>query len=762
MTGNPPTLTFSDNLTPSVGRSTYTIKVSHVLPDGFPLDGEPPPAPATQEVQVTGLRLALGDNEVHGVYPPRGSNGPLHHLIPHIALERRIAPWETRLNWGEGDEVNKKRPWLAVLLFTAGEIVDDPLAAGLTTAGTVKDLLVDAQGLALPAFDPELDDHEKAQQVRTIRLTKDVFAAVMPKPEELAYLAHVRGPLPGKDDAVRRNVEYSFVAANRVPSATGGPYVAHLVSLEGHVARIKDPRTLTTDVRLLSLYSWTFTATPDGKAGFTALREGLTAPGDNGSRAMLLRMPQPSADRSDNYDEHILNYAEHIKYRLANGWAPLRHDSTVPGDFAWYRGPFTPYQITANTDDDKYGVADLSYKAAFALGRGLVLADQELSAAFASYLDRALTGLTEACRITAPLLDADALAAGDEERLRTQVAGLFQNASGEWQDAFASVVGGGEPGYRFADVLTAQPARALSEDDDPVAVIRAGDLAVATPPMTALMNVFLGREEVLDLIATRVLGDGTPATAIEPRITEWLHGLRRLEPVPFDHLVPHAAMLPPESLRLFRLDPGWVSALVDGAFSAAHRSPLDDKPLAALKKAYLELKFTTPVSGMLIRSQMVSAYPEMHISVSKAQADGSAETGGTVLRTAQLAPDVRLCLFDGLPKDVVLQEPMQGLHVGTRTRRGQTGDWVNLRSLVKIAAENLEVGTVIPDAWSRISYRSESGPGAYTLDINAVAQAAWAGLATKYKPQGATAMSPGQLALQLVQSPEKATMTILP
>ncbi|TMR42512.1 hypothetical protein [Actinomadura geliboluensis] len=798
-------LTFADNLAPSIGRGAYTITVAQTLPDDLPLDGEPPPVPVTQRIEVAGLRLHLGEQEVHGAYPPTGSGGPLDTVLPHIAFERRVLPWENRLDWKAGEEEDRKRPWLALLLFTRGEIVDDPEAAGLTTAGTAGELLVDAADVTVPEFSPRLTEDERAQPVRTIRVTRETFRAVAPRATEVAHLAHVRGTLPGEtgDDATRRAAEYSFITANRLPSRTGGPYVAHLVSLEGHTGRFADPSTLTRDIRLLSLYSWTFTSGPGGHASFSGLREQLLASAmptgatDN-SRRLLLRLPQPETTRTGEYTEHT-------RYRLANGFVPVAHDSGKPGDFAWYRGPLVPYEVTGPSPaDTEYGVDDLGYPAAHALGRGLVLADQDVAAALAAYLDRAHARLAEACRIIAPQIPAAAAegADGDGADLREAVVSLFGQAGDAWRAAFRSVVVDGEPAQYHAAVLAADasgaggPAGAGAARDEPgpgagteadlVAVLREGDLgSAAAPPMTGLMSAFLAADDsVLGDLAAQVTAPApAPAAAGEPdggdagaagstdpdesTIVQWLDRLRRLEQVPFDHLVPHAEMLPAESVRVFQVDSAWVDHLLNGVFAAAKRSRLDCEALEKLRDTYLQRTCGLPRSGILIRSQLVSAYPEMRVSVSAEQADGSAPAAGEVLRCDRIAPDVLLCLFDGLPARIVLHEPMQGLHIGFQRRKGAgvEGDWVSLRTLVDI--DDLKAGQALaPPVWVRVPYRSADGAGATVIDFNdgesALATAIAGALDGRFKPDGTTRLSPAQLALQMIQSPETAAMTVSP
>ncbi|QKG27262.1 hypothetical protein [Actinomadura verrucosospora] len=795
-------LTFADNQAPSVGRGTYTITVAQTLPDDLPLGGEAPPAPVTQRVEVTGLRLHIGEQEVHGAYPPAGSGGLLDTVLPHIAFERRVLPWENRLDWQAGEEQNRKRPWLALLLFTRGEIVDDPEAAGLTTAGRAGDLLVDATDVTVPVFSPTLTDDERAQPVRTIRLTKETFAQIAPRATEVAHLAHVRSALPGEmgDDAARRAAAYSFITANRLPTSTGGPYVAHLVSLEGHTGRFTDPSTLTRDIRLLSLYSWTFTSGPRGHASFSGLREQLlrsampTGATDN-SRCLLLRLPQPETTDTGKYTKHI-------RYRLANGFVPVAHDSGAPEDFAWYRGPLVPYKVTGPPPADaEYGIDDLGYQAAHALGRGLVLADQDVAAALAAYLDRAHARLADACRIIAPQIPAATSAGaahGDGENLREAVISLLGQAGDTWREAFRSVVVDGEPAHFHAAVLAAdatadggpagagavreEPGPGAGTEADLVAVLREGDLgSAAAPAMTELMSAFLAADDsVLGDLAAQATAvapapsapgepDGTEAVESadpdEPTIVQWLDRLRRLEQVPFDHLVPHAGMLPEESVRVFRVDATWVEHLLNGAFAAAERSSIDREALKKLRDNYLERPCTPPRSGILIRSQLVSAYPETRVSVSAEQADGSTPTAGEVLRCDRVAPDVLLCLFDGLPREIVLHEPMQGLHIGIQRHEGASAkeDRVSLRTLVDI--DPLKAGQALaPAVQVKVPYRSADGVGATVLNINdgesGLATAIASALGDKYKPDGTTRLSPGQLALQMIQSPETAALTV--
>ena len=58
--------------------------------------------------------------------------------------------------------------------------------------------------------------------------------------------------------------------------------------------------------------------------------------------------------------------------------------------------------------------------------------------------------------------------------------------------------------------------------------------------------------------------------AMTNEVTAWLGRLVLLYGVPFEYLVPEEAMLPPESIRFFFLDPIWIQSLVQGACSVGN------------------------------------------------------------------------------------------------------------------------------------------------------------------------------------------------
>lgn len=187
---------------------------------------------------------------------------------------------------------------------------------------------------------------------------------------------------------------------------------------------------------------------------------------------------------------------------------------------------------------------------------------------------------------------------------------------------------------------------------------------------------------------------------IPAELRAWLVQLRLLQGVPFAYLVADSALLPEESIRWFYVDRRWTDALVQGALSVGTVNSDDRTHLTAQYPAIRdELDFEErnqrratdasrltgdqgPVSGFLLRSKAVSGWPALHVrafNVDPEEADDAKYPEDDprrirLLRLERLAPAVLLCLFDGIPEVVHLEEPRQGVQFGFDATR--TGDHV--------------------------------------------------------------------------------------
>ncbi len=200
--------------------------------------------------------------------------------------------------------------------------------------------------------------------------------------------------------------------------------------------------------------------------------------------------------------------------------------------------------------------------------------------------------------------------------------------------------------------------------------------------------------------------DGDPNEDTQKYIRGFLANLKLLRNVPFHYLVPHAAMLPEESLKFFYLDTNWLNALVDGAYSigryaakennttmpneivsfsqAVDAAFIDDMQVHSLAAArqhrdYMfklhhdykhispkALRDTTPpvISGFLLRSSVVSDWDDLQANAYNVLDPSTSSQELDIFRLEQLADDILIGLFVGDFKQLDIHEPPQGVHFG--------------------------------------------------------------------------------------------------
>ncbi|MGH3806580.1 MAG: hypothetical protein ACRDRU_08080, partial [Pseudonocardiaceae bacterium] len=268
-------------------------------------------------------------------------------------------------------------------------------------------------------------------------------------------------------------------------------------------------------------------------------------------------------------------------------------------------------------------------------------------------------------------------------------------------------------------------------------------------PSRAASHALLADEDgqaVLRTVAERTLG-GLP---------EWLDRLRLLRGVPFPYLVPDARMLPPESLRMFRIDPAWIAALIAGAHDVGVHTSLDHRLAPTLRQVVVSHSAVAdPAAGLLIRSALVPAWPQIQVIASR---NGAALTE---LRRDHPDHDVLLCLFDGVPDELVLREPSQGLRFGI-----DPGDRINLRQLQAGGDPELgaSLGEDFPSEGSGTvftEYLRDNGPagpvGVLRLIDDGDREGLVTGLAREF---GLDDLRPSQLAVELVNAPIEQRLTV--
>jgi hypothetical protein len=274
--------------------------------------------------------------------------------------------------------------------------------------------------------------------------------------------------------------------------------------------------------------------------------------------------------------------------------------------------------------------------------------------------------------------------------------------------------------------------------------------------------------------------DETPLGEIMPdAVRAWLARIRLLEGVPFAHLVPDAELLPPESIRFFYLDREWTDALVQGALAVGTVTTLDREHLRRLHRrlrdeidgAERTVRLTgadrphpgrpaETVTGFLLRSRAVSGWPALHVRAYRAEigADDAPVADNDprrlrLLRLERLAPAVLLCLFDGVPEVVHVEEPRQGIQFGVDLVAGATGTAgavLQLRDVLTAKRLDLTVPRPPGSTTAEVPFR-RGAPG--VIHMAELARRIAAQPATHVNDFEGAGVQSAELAMELLQFP---------
>jgi hypothetical protein len=394
---------------------------------------------------VQGERFSLDPSEIAGVFPGNLNRGDHDNVLPQICFSRKTLPWERDPGISRmlKEPPTLRAPWLALLVFfeddapivgqnvKLGELAHVPYKPDPNATTTVPSSLPAytasyADGYAATFGKDKQWELEAGQHhwdiCRVIDIPVELFSTIAPSCTDLGWLAHARtiSDSRGVADAARSSSadeqnagdaasdDFSLVFANRFPESNASTTV-HLVSLEGMAAFLPTDDNGTpahiqtiakqdaTFVRLVSLYSWSFTC-EEPKESFSGYLKHVNV-------GPLQRADVPP-DKATTEDQIV-------RQALAMGYTALDHDTRY-GDrtVSWYHGPFVPSAAPipdqepsppigedgaptgiaplATADealryDPTTGMFDVSYAASWQLGRLMALRDKSFSLALMTW-----------------------------------------------------------------------------------------------------------------------------------------------------------------------------------------------------------------------------------------------------------------------------------------------------------------------------------------------------------------------------------------
>ncbi|KAK6338297.1 hypothetical protein TWF730_002361 [Orbilia blumenaviensis] len=636
-----------------------------------------------QDFTVVTPHFTLPKNSVHSTYPPQGYACD-SNVAPHIVLNDVHLPWENNATAKTLPDPDRSMvPWLALLTFTQDELqiqsaeLDQIFGAGTALRNAAKPdatfafnmKVTDVNNLAKSSNPATINSSvpvptDSSQMANIIFVPSalypcffsayDANGARQGTPNDVSryqYLSHVRDI--NTEGMANSGIEdvgiFSVVVSHRsgpLNITQPSPTVVHLVSIE-NVETMSYNASLSR-VAMVSLYSWTYTCNPPGSFNVFDAFEHLAGPGLGLLRAPASFIPAPDGTTTTTQLINLLNDGYTLtRYRTQAG------DETA----AIVRGALTPVSVPfpltntwttqSNSGSDlqiynsDLGLMDITYSAAWQLGKSMALADVTFTAAL-SRIRRSIH--TQATELTKVAL----LKKQGAYKSREDVVSSLPDSI----EKLASIHQGG--GYyngpdsdttnRWQKAVTRTQVKIPKDSDE--------------YKKSYLKHV---NKVAADLAGTTD-GPGFYNEVNTPRSTDWMTLLAWvldrmvLSNIPPQYLILDSKYLPLESLNFFNIDQNWTYALIDGALSLANHLNDDDDTIRTsiwtTIKSYLNtvdptLKYKpqVPLYGFLLRSDVVSRFPDLRVSATVAQTD----VGPALVRHVNLDSGLMLGLLESLP-----------------------------------------------------------------------------------------------------------------
>jgi len=548
--------------------------------------------------------LFLAPSDIYDRYPPPDAVGSFSDTFPHVVLSRRTLPWERTI---KGYDPQQPRPWLALLLLDDDELGEQSDDAGHQAAGKCK-------------LTKELVNEPNQGDYRLkLEVPGDLFQDIAPSWDDLPYLAHVRevGHTKNMEAAGIDDLGwFSVVVCNRPPSAGKQNHV-FLVSLEGQGDHLPGQGASPgSNVTLTVLANWRFVNEPESKSFKTLLTQ-------------LDCAPLKLSPRKENGNSQVDS-------ALKSGYVPLPHRTGEGYDtLSWYRGPLVPLFLPTEPQNRVYpcaqaalrydraqGLFDVSYAAAWQLGRMLGLHDKPFAHAVTRLKLRAIR---EAAR----------------SELRSSLQRRFRNSKGSWKEWQELVI-----------TLFKRSESSPTPDHDS-----------SSPRPDDKMEV---PSEIRQWLGHLFLLHGVPFEYLVPHPDLLQPGSLRL----FYLDTTWVAALVDGALSIGRTQES--ETYLDKAMSGNFLEDVSEKEINLSPTLNTDIpgppkgaKIMGHITGFLLRSELVSGWRGVEIQAYNGQ------TPLAPLRMQRVTPDTLLAIYNGHLNKLVITQPPQGLHFGLDTTRGK-------------------------------------------------------------------------------------------
>lgn len=597
----PQAVQFIENDQPSLQSGAYTVTVNQILSHSE--IGSDITFSSTRTLHVEGDQFSLKPQTVYSVFPAASSQGSYTNVLPSIILKRSTLPWERSAT---------QPAWEKKALEVSCENTQNSgvpwLALLLFHEGEVAQPEVVTVGELSPP--PQASPTQiKEDPVSVLQIPTELLKKLLPSHADLKLLSHVR---KGTHED-RNEIELSVVIGNRLPKP--GINTVHLVSLENFFCLKVEPNS--PKKQGISV---------DNSTNNGSQQKASNMDHDAFTAVVSLHSWEFVCDTANSQD-HFRNLLMSldvgtlqlpskngtVNHYLKKGYVPLKHHlRNFQTTVSWYHSPLLPgknqqpfsfkFPVRAADQllvyDQEIGLFDSSYAAAWQLGRLLALQDKSLSINLFNWKRQYL-----------------------QQQLMNRE--ILHSSNGK------------------------QPASQSTKIEK-----------------NSIQLLFQSQQT------------NPTASDVPQSIIAWFKNLILLNHIPFNYLVPAPDLLPLESLRFFQVDPTWLACVIDGAFGIGdvltqetYYQQCQQKVLSSIKNSEtvienseIVIKNSEPVTGFLLRSQVIEYYPSLEIKGMDSQGELL-----KCLRLDRLSNNVMICLFSGILASITINQKPEALHFGFKT-----------------------------------------------------------------------------------------------
>ncbi len=302
----------------------------------------------TKNFYVSANSETILPDDIFSVYPLPEQQGDFSGTLPFMVLNNEVYPW-TR-HWTDDIE-GLPVPWLALIVISEDE-------QAVETDVKYSELVnLKQAGVFFPYNKNPASPCKDDDNIHILTIPKKTYTEVMPSKEDLPWLTHAKfvNLSAAEDSIAEQNGWFSTIIANRfIPSAKNKALKSsvHLVAVDGYLNAVINASY--DFVRFVSLHHWNIYSEKTEEKSFVSLVEGLNQNSAQVKEKSLKPHYLRSGEKTYSFYHSPLLPLDSPRYDNINGEEKYTADGRLVYDM-------------------ENGIFDVSYSAAFNLGRLITL-----------------------------------------------------------------------------------------------------------------------------------------------------------------------------------------------------------------------------------------------------------------------------------------------------------------------------------------------------------------------------------------------------